>query len=157
LSSAAQRATPRRFEHIFKHTVQVVLLFYGLVNGGVVVGGEMPGAWAVFLAAVVGRPLGMVVVIALGVAAGLRLPVRLHSHELVVVSLAASGGFTFALFFVASVIPAGPLLNELKLGALSTIVSAVLAFAAARVLRVGRFSRASRTSSHHPPPRHAHA
>lgn len=47
------------------------------------------------------------------------------------VSLAASAGFTFALFFAASVIPAGPLLNELKLGALSTAVSAVLAFAAA--------------------------
>lgn len=43
LSAEAQRATPRRFEHIFKYTVQVVLLFYGLVNGGVVIGGEMPG------------------------------------------------------------------------------------------------------------------
>jgi NhaA family Na+:H+ antiporter len=40
LSAEAQRATPRRFEHIFKHTVQVVLLFYGVVNGGVVLGGE---------------------------------------------------------------------------------------------------------------------
>jgi hypothetical protein len=73
-------------------------------------------------------------------ALGLRLPVRLHWRELVVVCLAASGGFTFALFFAASVIPAGPLLNELKLGALSTGASALLALAAARVLRVGRFS-----------------
>ena len=40
LSAEAQRATPRRFEHVFKYTVQVVLLFYGLVNGGVVTGGE---------------------------------------------------------------------------------------------------------------------
>ena len=140
LSVEAQRATPRRFEHIFKYTVQLVLLLYGLVNGGVVIAGEMPGARAVLLAALVGRPLGILGSIALGMAAGLRLPVRLHWRELIVVSLAASGGFTFALFFAASVIPAGPLLNELKLGALSTVVSGVLAFAAASLLQVGRFS-----------------
>lgn len=58
-SAEAQRATPHRFEHIFKYTVQVVLLFYGLVNGGVVIAGEMPGAWAVLLAALVGRPAGI--------------------------------------------------------------------------------------------------
>lgn len=139
-SAEAQRATPRRFEHIFKYTVQVVLLFYGLVNGGVVIGGEMPGAVAVLLAALVGRPVGILVAIGSGMAAGLRLPVRLHWRELVVMSLAASSGFTFALFFAATVIPAGPLLNELKLGALSTALSAVVAFAAARLLHVGRFA-----------------
>lgn len=140
LSAEAQRGTPRRFEHIFKYTVQVVLLFYGLVNGGVVIRGEMPGAWAILLAALGGRPAGILASIAVAMAAGLRLPVRLHWRELIVVSLAASGGFTFALFFAASMIAAGPLLNELKLGALSTVVSAVLAFAAARLLHVGRFS-----------------
>ena len=157
LSAEAQRATPRRFEHIFKHTVQVVLLFYGLVNGGVVVSGEMPGAWAVLLAGLVGRPVGIAALIALGVAAGLRLPVRLHWRELIVVSLATSGGFTFALFVAASVIPAGPLLNELKLGALSTIVGTVLALAAARLLHVGRFSRGPRNGRHRPRPNHAMA
>lgn len=139
VSAEAQRATPRRFEHIFKYTVQVVLLFYGLVNGGVVIGGEMPGAWAVLLAALVGRPAGTLASIGLAMAAGLRLPVRLHWRELIVVSLAASAGFTFALFFAAAVIPAGPLLNELKLGALATAASALLALAAARLLHVGRF------------------
>jgi Na+:H+ antiporter, NhaA family len=147
-SAEAQRATPRRFEHAFKYAVQVVLLFYGLVNGGVVIGGEMPGAWAVVLAALVGRPLGILASIAVAMAAGFRLPLRLHWRELMVVSLAASAGFTFALFVAASVIPAGPLLNELKLGALSTALSAVLAFAAARVLRVGRFARTPRRSPH---------
>ena len=147
LSAEAQRATPRRFEHIFKYGIQVVLVFYGLVNGGVVNGGEMPGAWAVLLAAFVGRPAGILASIAVAMAVGLRLPFRLHWRELIVVSLAASAGFTFALFFAASVIPAGPLLNELKLGALSTAVSAVLAFAAARLLHVGRFARERRPLS----------
>ena len=36
--------------------------------------------------------------------------------------------------------PAGPLLNQLKLGALSTAAGALVAFAGARVLHVGRFS-----------------
>ena len=103
----------------------------------------MPGAWAVLLAALVGRPAGILASIALAMAAGLRLPFRLHWRELIVVSLAASAGFTFALFSAASMIPAGPLLNELKLGALSTAVSAVLAFAAARLLHVGRFGNRS--------------
>jgi NhaA family Na+:H+ antiporter len=147
LSAEAKRATPRRFEHIFKYTVQVVLLFYGLVNRGVVIGGEMPGAWAVLFAALVGRPAGILASIALAIAAGLRLPLRLRWRELIVVSLAASAGFTFALFFAAAMIPAGPLLNELKLGALSTAVSAVLAFAVARLLHVGRFAREPGTVS----------
>jgi hypothetical protein len=58
-SDCRSRPNARRhvaFDHIFKYTVQVVLLFYGLVNGGVVIGGEMPGAWAVLLAALIGRP-----------------------------------------------------------------------------------------------------
>jgi NhaA family Na+:H+ antiporter len=147
-SAEAQRATPRRFEHIFKYTVQVVLLLYGLVNGGVVIAGEMPGAWAVLVAALVGRPAGILISIALAIGAGLRLPLRMHWRELIVISLAASAGFTFALFFAAAVIPAGPLLNELKLGALSTAVSAALAMAAARLLHVGRFARRPPESSH---------
>ena len=52
--------------------------------------------------------------------AGLRLPAHLRWRELIVVSLTASAGFTFALFFATSIMPAGPLLGELKLGALST-------------------------------------
>jgi NhaA family Na+:H+ antiporter len=107
----------------------------------------MPGAVAVLVAALAGRPVGILASIALGMAAGLRLPVRLHWRELVVVSFAASAGFSFALFFAATMIPAGPLLNDLKLGALSTALSAVLAVAAARLLHVGRFERKQRRSS----------
>jgi NhaA family Na+:H+ antiporter len=152
LSRAAQRETPRRFERIFRYPVQVVLGLYGLVNGGVVLGGEMHGAWAVFVSAVIGRPAGMLLAIGLAVAAGLRLPVRLHWREVVVVCFAASAGFTFALFVAASLIPAGPLANELKLGALSTGASAVVAVVIARLLQVGRFEQA-----HPPRPQSVHS
>lgn len=131
---------PRRFEHVFKYPVQVVLLFFGLVNGGVVLTGEMPGTWALVTAALIGRPIGILVAVALAVAAGLRLPAHLRWRELVVVSLASSAGFTFALFFATSVMPPGPLLGELKLGAIATGVGALAALTAARLLHVGRFT-----------------
>jgi NhaA family Na+:H+ antiporter len=133
-------AEPRRFEHIVRYPVQVVLFCFGLVNGGVVLAGAMPGAWAVVAAALVGRPIGILAAVALGGLAGLRLPAHLHWRELIVVSLAASAGFTFALFFATSIMPAGPLLNELKLGALSTAAGGLVAYAAARLLHVGRFT-----------------
>ena len=136
----APPAAPRRFEHVFRYPVQVVLLFYGLVNGGVVLAGETPGAWAVLTAALIGRPIGILASVALGMAAGLRLPAHLRWRELIVVSLAASAGFTFALFFATAIMPPGPLLGELKLGALSTAAGALVALAAARILRVGRFT-----------------
>ena len=131
---------PRRFEHVFRYPVQAVLLFYGLVNGGVVLSGETPGAWAVLTAALVGRPIGILASVALAMVAGLRLPTHLGWRELIVVSLAASAGFTFALFLATAIMPPGPLLGELKLGALSTAVGAVVALGVARILRVGRFT-----------------
>ena len=140
LFAEARPVAPRRFEHVFRYPVQVVLLLFGLVNGGVVLGGEMPGAWAVLAAALIGRPIGILASVALAMAAGLRLPAHLRWRELIVVSLAASAGFTFALFFATSVMPPGPLLGELKLGALSTAAGAVVALAGARLLHVGRFT-----------------
>jgi NhaA family Na+:H+ antiporter len=140
LFAEARPSMPRRFEHVFRYPVQVVLLLFGLVNGGVVLGGEMPGAWAVLAAALIGRPIGILASVALAMAAGLRLPAHLRWRELIVVSLAASAGFTFALFFATSVMPPGPLLGELKLGALSTAAGALVALAGARLLHVGRFT-----------------
>ena len=131
---------PRRFEHVFRYPVQVVLLLFGLVNGGVVLTGAVPGAWAVLAAALVGRPIGILASVALAMAAGLRLPAHLQWRELIVVSLTASAGFTFALFFATSIMPPGPLLSELKLGALSSVAGALVAVLAARVLHVGRFT-----------------
>ena len=130
---------PRRFEHVFRYPVQVVLLLFGLVNGGVAVTGEVPGAWAVLAATLIGRPIGILASVALALAAGLRLPAHLQWRELIVVALTASAGFTFALFFATSIMPPGPLLSELKLGALSTVAGAFVAMAAARLLHVGRF------------------
>jgi hypothetical protein len=74
----------------------------------------------VLAAALIGRPIGILASVALAMTAGLHLPAHLRWRELIVVSLTASAGFTFALFFATSIMPPGPLPGELKLGALST-------------------------------------
>ena len=131
----------RREEHGWNGVAQTVLFFFGLVNAGVVLRGYDTGTWAMLAAALVGRPIGILAAVGLAVAAGFRLPRRLGWREAIVVAFATSSGFTFALFFATGIIPMGPVLTEIKLGALGTVAAAPVALAAARLLRVGRFAR----------------
>ena len=101
------------------------------------------GTWAVVVAALAGKPVGVLAAVALAAAAGLRLPYRVGWRELTVIAFTASIGCTFGLFFATAAIPIGPVLAEAKLGALLTVAGSLLAMAAAFVLRVGRFARAS--------------
>ena len=119
---------------------QAVLFLFGLVNAGVILRGVDTGSWAVLSAAVIGRPIGVLAAIGLALALGFRLPAHLRWRELVVIALATSSGFTFALFTATSLLPPGAVLTQIKLGALSTVVGALVAFAAAWRLRVGRFA-----------------
>jgi NhaA family Na+:H+ antiporter len=131
----------RHFEYLSQYPVQAVLFLFGLVNAGVLLTGYGTGTWALLAAAAIGKPIGIMAATALAVALGLHLPLRLRWRDLVVVALATSGGFTFGLFFATAVFPVGPILAELKIGAVATGVGVPLAFAAARLLRVGRFGR----------------
>jgi NhaA family Na+:H+ antiporter len=142
---AGRAATPRHFEHIWHYHVQVALLLFGLVNAGILLTNFDTGSWAMLMGAIVGRPLGIVAATALALALGMHLPTGVRWRDLVVIAVAASAGFTFALFLATTVYPAGPTLAQLKLGALSTAAGALLALAAARMFRVGRFAR------RHPP------
>ena len=117
-----------------------VLLLFGLVNAGVPLHGLEAGMWGIPIAAI-GRPIGIVAAVGVALAAGLRLPQRVGWRELVVVGWTASIALIFALFFAAAVMPPGPILLEMKMGALVTIFGGALAFIAARLLQVGRFDR----------------
>jgi NhaA family Na+:H+ antiporter len=128
-------------EHEWNEVVQVVLFLFGLVNAGVILRGYDTGTWAVVAASLVGRPLGIVGAVGLAVAAGLQLPRRFGWRELIVVAFATSSGFTLALFFATGLIPVGAVLQQIKLGALSTVAGAIVALGVARMLRVGRFAR----------------
>jgi NhaA family Na+:H+ antiporter len=126
------------FERWWRLPVEVVLFLFGLVNAGVPIHGLEAGMWAIPIAAL-GRPIGIVAAVWVAVAAGLRLPERVGWSELLVVGGTASVGLVFALFFATAVMPLGPVLLEMKMGALVTVAGGGLAFAVARWLRVGRF------------------
>ena len=128
------------FERWWRLPVEGVLFLFGLVNAGVPLHGLEAGMWAIPIAAM-GRPIGIVAAAWLAIAAGLHLPNRVGWPEVLVVGGMASIGLVFALFFATAVMPLGPLLLEMKMGALMTIAGGGLAFAVARLLRVGRFAR----------------
>lgn len=128
------------FDRAWKYPVQVVLFLFALVNAGVMMRGFGTGTKAVAIAALAGKPLGMLAAIGVATACGLHLPRRVGWRELIVVTLTSSIAFTSALFFATAAIPVGPVLAELKVGALLTIVGALVAVAAAALLGVGRFA-----------------
>ena len=141
LADAPDDDAVHHFEHEWNALVQGVLFLFGLVNGGVLLRGYDTGTWALLLAALVGRPVGILVTVGAAVAAGWHLPRRLGWRQLVVVALASSSGFTFALLFATGILSTGPMLAQLTVGALGTAAGSLLAIGAARLLRVGRFAR----------------
>jgi NhaA family Na+:H+ antiporter len=128
-------------EHTLQYPVQVVLFFFALVNSGVVFTYFEPGTWALPLAALVGRPIGVMIAASLALTGGVFLmPLRCGWRDLVVVGLIVSTGFAFALFVATGILPVGALLTQTRMGALATVLGSVLAVAAASLLRVGRFT-----------------
>ncbi len=138
---AGARDALSEFEHHWKYPVQLVLFLFGLANAGVPIGQYGTATWAVLTAILIGKPLGVGVSVTLAVAAGLRLPSHVDWRDMAVVGCAAGLGFTVALFFATAAFPAGSALEQSKLGALLSVSSAGVAFAAAAVLQVGRFRR----------------
>jgi NhaA family Na+:H+ antiporter len=128
------------FERVWRYPVHIVVFLFGLVNAGVLLQGFGTGSWAVLTATLGGRPLGIVLAVAGGLAAGLHLPSRIGWRELVVIAFAASIGFAFALLVATQAFGIGPVLVEVKIGALLSLCGAVVAVALAAILKVGRFA-----------------
>jgi NhaA family Na+:H+ antiporter len=127
-------------EHEWNGVAQVALFLFGLVNAGVVLRHFDTGSWTVMLASLLGRPIGILGAIGFAVAAGLRLPRKMHWRDLAVIAVASSSGFTFALFMASAALPAGAVAEQITVGALATVAGAGLALGAAWLLGVGRFA-----------------
>ena len=132
--------TLSRFERWWKLPVQGVLFLFGLTNAGVEITAHGTATWAVLVAIVAGKPIGIVAAVAVATAIGFHMPARFNWRDLIVVGCAAGIGFTVALFFATAAFPPGAELDEAKLGALLSIGSAGVTFAAAVVLRTGVFT-----------------
>ena len=126
------------FEHRFKRPVEVMLFFFGLVNGGVIVGNYGAGTWFVLLSIIIGKPAGILATTAVATLAGLRLPAHVAWRDLIVVGIIAGIGFTVALFFATAAFPYGRLLDETKMGALLSFAAFFIGLGAARLLNVKR-------------------
>ena len=126
-------------EHAWNGIAQVAVFLFALVNAGVLLNGYDTGTWAVLTAALVGRPMGILAAVALAQTAGLRVPRGVTWQHLVVIALAASSGFTMALFFASGLLPPGGVLQQVKYGALLTVVALPATFLVAWQLGMGRF------------------
>ena len=130
-----------QFERAVRVPVQVVLLLFGLANAGVPLSQIGPGTWIVTAALLAGKPIGIVAVTLAGRGLGLHLPSGVTWRDVIVVGCVAGIGFTVALFFCTATFPSGDLLDQTRMGALFSFSAALVAGAAAFLLRVGRFGR----------------
>ena len=126
------------FEHWWKIPVEFILFFFALTNAGVPLSGVGLATWIVLIALVVGKPFGIMVSTVLAETVGLARPVGLEWRDVFVLGLVAGIGFTVALFFATAAFPLGATLDAAKLGALLSVLAAVIAVGLARVMGVRR-------------------
>jgi NhaA family Na+:H+ antiporter len=132
--------TATHFESAFEAPAQVIAFLFGLVNVGIGLRGLDTGTWAVAVASLVGRPAGTLMAITVATLAGFKLPRRTGWKEAVVAALASAPTAVYGVLMAVSIFPVGPLLVQTKLGAIATVIGLLPAFAAARLLSVGRFA-----------------
>ena len=136
--------TLNEFERWSRRPAQAALMLFGFVTAGVPFHALEWGTLSLPAAILVGKPLGLTIGVTCARAFGLALPPHVGWRELTVLALLSTIGFTMALFFATVAVGPGPVLSELKMGGLWTITGALLAWAAARLLGVGRFAPRSR-------------
>ena len=127
-----------RFEHWWATPVQFVLLLFGFANAGVPFEQIGPGTYYVLAGLLLGKPVGIVLFANAARLSGASLPPGLRVGDLLVVGVAASIGFTVALFFATAAFPAGAVLAQAKMGALLSFAGAPLAIVLARIAGVSR-------------------
>ena len=130
--------TLSRFEHWWATPVQFVLLLFGFANAGVPFEQIGPGTYYVLAGLLLGKPIGIVLFANVARLAGASLPPGLRIGDLLVVGVAASIGFTVALFFATAAFPAGAVLAQVKMGALLSFAGAPLAIVVARIAGASR-------------------
>ncbi|WP_223861588.1 Na+/H+ antiporter NhaA [Geminicoccus harenae] len=144
--------------HNFEHKLQPYVAFlimpiFALFNAGVnVTSGALEiglGAFAVFVALLLGKPIGIVGAVLLGAALRLyRLPPEMDIRTLLGMGLLGGIGFTMSLFIAGLAFPDPAMLDEIKLGVLCA--SVVAAFGGLVLLRA--VLPATPIRAHHPAP-----
>lgn len=126
-----------RLETCLKNPVEVILCLFGLLNAGVAMSAIGSTTYLVLLGLLLGKPAGIVLG---GLLARtlfrLSLPQGISWSVLLVLGCAAGIGFTVALFVATVAFEAGPVQDASKMGALASVLAALVAITAARLLGV---------------------
>ena len=131
--------TLNEFELWWKNPVEIFLGCFGLVNAGVAFSAMGTGTWLVLVGLLVGKPLGVTLSAWLGEKFfKLELPAGMNYRQVVIIGSIAGIGFTVALFVSTAAFKAGATLDAVKMGALFSFASAIIAIIGAKLLGVGK-------------------
>lgn len=130
-------------EHALKYPVEVILLFFGLLNAGVEFSSMGSPTWLVLAGLLIGKPFGILLFGWL--AAGplkLGLPQGMRVIDLFVIGCVAAIGFTVSLFIAAVAFDSSlmlgdtPVQDAAKMGALFSFFAAVVSIIAGKLTGV---------------------
>lgn len=114
--------TLNKFEHFFKGPVDFGLFAFGLANAGVVFNAVGDASWAVLVALLVGKTLGIFCFSMGGHLAGFSLPEGMDARSLLLSGAIAGLGLTVALFVAGVAFTDPALVGSAKMGALFSAV-----------------------------------
>ncbi|AUJ63293.1 sodium:proton antiporter [Aestuarium zhoushanense] len=124
-------------EHALKYPVEIILLFFGLLNAGVEFKSISEPTWLVLAGLLIGKPLGVMIMgwiaakpLRLGLPEGMRI------IDLFVIGCVAAIGFTVALFVASVAFDAGPVQDAAKMGALFSFFATAISIVAGKLTRV---------------------
>lgn len=124
-------------EHALKVPVEVILLFFGLLNAGVEFSAISEPTWLVLAGLLIGKPVGILLMGWVGARVlGFGLPEGMTLRDVFVLGCVAAIGFTVALFVASVAFDPGPVQDAAKMGALFSFFAAAVALAAGRLLGV---------------------
>lgn len=124
-------------EHGLKHTVEIVLFFFGLFNAGVQFSSMGEATWLVLAGLLIGKPLGIFLFGWLGAKPmGFGLPEGMRMSDLFVLGCVAAIGFTVALFVASVAFPAGDIQDAAKMGALLSFAAAIVSLVVGVLFKV---------------------
>jgi len=130
-----------QFEHWWKNPVELILMLFGFANAGVAFSAMGLATGFVTVGLLLGKPIGIVLLTFVAVKIfRLEMPTGMNYRDLTVLGIMAGIGFTVALFIATVAFPPGAILDSAKMGALFSFFASFLAFIAAWILRVGKYS-----------------
>ncbi len=129
-------STLARFESEWKIVVDFGLFMFGLANAGVQLTAIGTVTWLVFFSLLGGKTIGIFVMGCLGEKLGFALPDGMNYRDLLIAGIIAGIGFTVALFVAGEAFVDPAIQGKAKMGAMLSILAALLAVVLARILRI---------------------